>query len=88
MSSIGLDLVAIPSDAARLGRLRIADALVFANGTLADMDRWRNGGTSEISSRAPIRQSWPVPSARKSVAPAWIHEAANDDLRQMKVAVQ
>ncbi|MDF2981402.1 MAG: hypothetical protein K0Q69_1174, partial [Devosia sp.] len=86
MSSIGLELGGNSKDAARLGRLRLADALVFAHGALADMDRWQRRHEREISSNAPITPILARAIGQKSVAPAWIHEAANDDLRQLKVA--
>jgi hypothetical protein len=86
MSSIGLDLGGNSKDAARLGRLRIADALAFAHGALADVDRWQRQQDRAIAAGVAVTPILARAIGQKSAAPAWIHEAANDDMRQLKVA--
>ncbi|WP_454684891.1 hypothetical protein [Ancylobacter moscoviensis] len=86
MSSIGLDLGGNSKDASKLGRQRVIDALVFAHGALADMDRWQRRHERKITSNAPITPILARAIGQKSMAPAWVHEAANDDLRKLKVA--
>ncbi|MCB4771804.1 hypothetical protein LGR54_24640 [Ancylobacter sp. Lp-2] len=85
MAAIGADLGGNTKDSARLGRQRVADALTFARSALADMDCWQRRQDRAVDVGSPI-----VPITARAIGdigiPEWIHEAANDDLRQLKQA--
>lgn len=86
MASMGLDLGGNTKDAAKLGRQRVTDALTFARAALEDLDRWQRRQERAIAAGSPLTPILARAIGQVSVAPQWIHDAANDDIRQLKVA--
>lgn len=85
MAAIGADLGGNTKDSAKLGRLRVTDALTFTRAALADIDRWQRRQERAIAAGSSI-----TPITARAIGdigiPQWIHEAANDDLRQLRDA--
>ncbi|MGU3494149.1 hypothetical protein ACLBXM_08905 [Xanthobacteraceae bacterium A53D] len=86
MSTIGARYGGNTKDSAKLGRLRVADALTFARDAMRDLARWEAGQQARIRTGAKMHTITCRAIGQQAGLPDWIHEAANDDVRRLDLA--
>ncbi|MGU3492921.1 hypothetical protein ACLBXM_02665 [Xanthobacteraceae bacterium A53D] len=86
MSTIGARYGGNTKDSAKIGRLRVVDALTFAQGAMRDLARWEASQQARIRTGAKMQPIVCRAIGQQAGLPDWIHEAANDDVRRLDLA--